>query len=209
MAKEETMAMIHHVCFPTDIFEIPGVLNNDDMKEMMTYINNQYSVRNYDENWQLGYDLHTRPEFEKLAKFLITLNKDLIKKNGYDVKDIRISDMWANILKPNETHPPHTHSNNFLSGVYYLHAEKASALLVFDPVTERDVIRPRKKWDDKYNSSILQFQSIPNTAYIFPSWLKHYVPPNTSNSNRISISWNISLVGQVGEHHEFQSAEYK
>ena len=31
--------------------------------------------------------------------------------------------MWSNVLKPIETHPPHTHSNNFISGVYYVQAD--------------------------------------------------------------------------------------
>ena len=207
---EETMSMIHHVCFPTDIFEIPNVLNDVDMKAMLKYIENQYATaKDGHENWQTGPDLHTKPEFEKLVRFLITTNKDLIKGKGYDVEDIKISDMWANILKPKEAHSPHTHSNNYLSGVYYLYAEKASALVVFDPVSERDVIKPRMFREDIFNSAALMFHSIPNTAYIFPSWLRHYVPPNVSERNRISISWNIQLKGQVGEHHDFQSAEYK
>ena len=63
--------------------------------------------------------------------------------------------------------------------------------------------------EDIFNSAALMFHSIPNTAYIFPSWLRHYVPPNVSERNRISISWNIQLKGQVGEHHDFKSAEYK
>ena len=44
---------------------------------------------------------------------------------------------------------------------------------------------------------------------IFPSWLHHYVPPHTGETNRISISWNIQPIGQVGHHHQFQSAEFK
>ena len=28
--------------------------------------------------------------------------------------------MWSNVLKPGETHRPHTHSNNILSGVFYV-----------------------------------------------------------------------------------------
>jgi len=34
----------------------------------------------------------------------------------------------------------------------------------------------------------------------------HWVPVNKSTKNRISISWNIQIKGQIGEHHEFQSA---
>jgi len=36
----------------------------------------------------------------------------------------------------------------------------------------------------------------------------HWVDPNLSNNNRISISWNIQIKGQMGEHHDLQSAIY-
>ena len=52
--------------------------------------------------------------------------------NIYD--RIEITGMWANKLKVGESHPPHTHSNNFLSGVYYLEAgENTSNIQFFDP----------------------------------------------------------------------------
>ena len=39
--------------------------------------------------------------------------------------------MWANKLEKGDTHPPHTHSNNIFSGVYYL--EGGSEIQFFDP----------------------------------------------------------------------------
>ena len=33
-----------------------------------------------------------------------------------------------------------------------------------------------------------------------------WVQQNKSNNKRISIAWNMQVKGQVGEHHEFQSA---
>ena len=209
MAKEKHLEMTHHVCFPTDIYEIPDVLNRDDMKSMLVLINSWWEDRGYDDNWQTNPDLHTLPEFEKLTKFILNLNKDLIKRKGYDVEDIKISDMWANVLRPGETHPIHTHSNNLLSGVYYLYSNQKSGIVFMDPVLSRDVITPKKIRHDSSNSAMLVFKSRPNTAIIFPSWLHHYVPPHTGETNRISISWNIQPIGQVGHHHQFQSAEFK
>ena len=210
--------MIHHKCFAVDIFQVPDVLDKDIMQSMLLKINSLFQHRmdtdkqgktTAHNNWQTEHNLHTIPEFKKLSKFLIKLNTDLIRKKGYNVDSIRISDMWANVLRPGETHPIHTHSNNFLSGVYYLHSDEASSIIFADPVSARDVITPRKHENNTENSGMLVFKSIPNTAYIFPSWLKHYVPVHKGTMNRISISWNIQLVGQVGEHHEFQSAEFK
>ena len=41
--------------------------------------------------------------------------------------------MWANVLKNNEYHPMHTHSNNFLSGTYYLQSDQGASIVFHDP----------------------------------------------------------------------------
>jgi uncharacterized protein (TIGR02466 family) len=124
----------------------------------------------------------------------------------YYAEDIVITDMWANVLKPGEMHPPHTHSNNFLSGVWYLESDGGAGIFFKDPRGEADVIVPRKSVANIDNSSIVSFVSMTNRAIIFPAWFQHWVPINRSKKNRISISWNIQIKGQLGEHHEFQSA---
>ena len=68
--------------------------------------------------------------------------------------------------------------------------------------------RNRKKTKTNENSNLLSYISKQNRLIIFPSWLVHWVPINKSKRNRISISFNIQIKGQVGEQHEFQSAEY-
>jgi uncharacterized protein (TIGR02466 family) len=126
----------------------------------------------------------------------------------YYAEDIVITDMWANVLKPGEMHPPHTHSNNFLSGVWYLESDGSAGIFFKDPRGEADVFVPRKSVANTDNSSIVSFVSMTNRAIIFPSWFQHWVPINHSKKNRISISWNIQIKGQLGEHHEFQSASF-
>jgi hypothetical protein len=54
----------------------------------------------------------------------------------------------------------------------------------------------------------LRYASKQNRAIFFPSWLPHWVEQNKSKNNRISISWNIQVKGQVGEHYDFQSADF-
>ena len=106
--------------------------------------------------------------------------------------------------KNNNSHAPHTHSNNFLSGVYYLEAgENTSNIQFFDPRLQASVLQPRNN-SNRMNSSMLQFNSIKGFGYIFPSWLQHWVP--TTTEERISISWNIILRGDYGESGTLQNA---
>ena len=62
--------------------------------------------------------------------------------------EIEITNMWGNILRPQSqrTHAPHTHSNNFLSGVFYLKTSSdTSPIQFFDPRPQSNVLKPRKK----------------------------------------------------------------
>ena len=201
--------MEHHKLFPTNLF-IYDDFYKQDVGDMKKYISDLWNKRDYDNNWQThSADLQKQTEFAYFAKEIITANKTIISKvMKYYAEDIVITDMWANVLKPGEMHPPHTHSNNFLSGVWYLESDGGAGIFFKDPRGEADVIVPRKSVANIDNSSIVSFVSMTNRAIIFPSWFQHWVPINHSKKNRISISWNIQIKGQLGEHHEFQSASF-
>ena len=205
----------HQQIFPTNLFLIDHFIPMSTESErsvlynMKNYINDLWQKRDYDNNWQTkSADLHKNKEFEHFTKLVLKTGKDICNTLGYDVKDLIITDMWANVLKNTEHHPMHTHSNNFLSGTYYLQSDQGASIVFHDPRPAADVIVPRKKETNTLNASLLSYASKTNRAIIFPAWLMHWVPINKSTKNRISISWNIQLQGQLGEHHEFQSAQY-
>ena len=198
----------HQKLFSTHLFLYDDYYK-DSRSEMKKYISDLWANRKYDENWQTkSADLHKKKEFESFVKQLIQANKVILNTLKYDIEDIVITDMWANVIKFGEAHRPHTHSNNFLSGVWYLQSDGNAGIVFCDPRPASKVIVPRKKENILDNADIVQYASRTNRAIMFPSWLVHYVPINKSKNNRISISWNIQLKGQLGEHHEFQSANY-
>ena len=130
--------------------------------------------------------------------------KDYMKELKYEYDSLEITGMWANRLYDGDAHPPHTHSNNFLSGVYYLRATNNSApIQFFDPRAQATVLRPRNTptWE---NCSMVQFDAVDGMGYIFPAWLMHW-DPQTSDE-RISISWNILVRGNYGEPNTLQNA---
>jgi|TARA_R100000030_G_scaffold91291_2_gene76310 uncharacterized protein (TIGR02466 family) len=209
--------MDHQQIFSTNIFIIDefiiqkgkGSQGDIDIENMKKYISNLWAERDYDDNWQTkSADLHTKPEFKRFASLVKQYSKQICRTLDYDVEDIVITDMWANVLKTTEHHNVHTHSNNFLSGTYYLQSDQASSIVFHDPRPQADVIVPKKKKTTPLNSSLLSYASKTNRAIIFPSWLPHWVQQNKSANKRISIAWNIQVKGQVGEHHEFQSANF-
>jgi|TARA_Y100000766_G_C18792534_1_gene548950 uncharacterized protein (TIGR02466 family) len=205
--------MDHQKIFYTNLFVIddfiPTATNaeKERIEGMKKYISDLWSKRDYDDNWQTkSANLHKQKEFKFFADLIILTSKRIIEQLDYKVEDITITDMWANVLKDTEHHPMHTHSNNFLSGTYYLQSDQKASIVFHDPRPAADVIVPRKKETTLNNSSLLSYASKQNRAVIFPSWLPHWVQQNKSKTKRISIAWNIQIKGQVGEHHEFQSA---
>ena len=176
---------------------------------MKKYISDLWVNRDYDDRWQTkSADLHKQKEFKEFTELVISTSKEILDELKYDVEDIVITDMWATVLKSGENHPAHTHSNNFLSGVYYLHSTQGASLMFRDPRPAADVIMPRVKESIITNASLLSYTSKQNRAIFFPAWLPHWVQQNKSNNKRISIAWNIQVKGQVGEHHDFQSADF-
>jgi len=200
--------MEHQKIFPTNLFLVEEFYHSDT-NVMKKYIFDLWENRDYDNRWQTkSANLHKQKEFKEFTELVISTSKEILDKLKYDVEDIVITDMWANVLKSGENHPAHTHSNNFLSGVYYLHSSQGASIMFRDPRPAADVITPRKKETNVTNASLLRYASKQNRAIFFPSWLQHWVEPNKSTNNRISIAWNIQVKGQVGEHHEFQSANF-
>ena len=200
--------MDRHQVFATNIFVQDNFVFEETATQMKNYIQRLWQEREPGNNWQTDPDLHTKEEFKIFSDMVLEQSKEIIKILDYDVEDIAITDMWGNVLEKGEAHPPHTHSNNFLSGVYYLHSDKAAGIQFFDPRPSADVIVPRKTKKTHNNSNLLSFASKTNRAVFFPSWLNHWVPQNISKNKRISIAWNVQLKGQVGEHHEYQSANF-
>ncbi len=208
----------HQRIFPTHIFSCDNFYPYHD--ELLSVINKQYDndktyVLKIDgtkeklNNWQSKPDLHKSENFKQFAEYLIEANKEVIRdKLQYEFDDIRITDMWANHLKPGEYHPPHTHSNNVWSGVWYADAEQTSGICFADPKVQANVIVPSSK-SSVDNATVLQYTAKTNRIYLFPSWLYHWVPALQGNKTRTSVSWNIQLIGNVGKSTHFQSAFFE
>ena len=132
------------------------------------------------------------PAFTKLTEKVYEVSKHYVDKLHYEYENLEITSMWGNKLDEGGCHPPHNHSNNFLSGVYYLKASSdTSPIQFFDPRAQAKVLRPRRANQNMDNSVVWQVPTAEGTGVVFPSWLQHSTGKNCSNSLRISLSFNI------------------
>ena len=195
-----------HKCFPTLVHEFKLNLNHDKMIDYI-YSVEEETLAMSKTTRQSSTDLHKYQIFKPLVNELDVLHVDIIRNLEYKYDQIEITNMWSNRLDSGDAHPPHTHSNNFLSGVYYLQSSAdSSPIHFFDPRAQSSILVPRREKVNRYNSNMLSFIASQGTGLIFPSWLQHWVPPTQCKDGRISLSWNIILRGEYGEPGTFQNA---
>ena len=195
--------------FPTSVFSFRGTGVKDwDLKE---YFIKESSTSSNEGNWQGRADLHKDEMFFPLVDNIIKATKAATEGLKYDNNGksygYEITNMWGNILRKGQAHPPHTHSNNFWSGVYYITgSQKQSGIQFFDPRPQSQVLLPQKKEDNIDNGNLVSFPSAAGHGYVFPSWLVHWVPVQQDDELRISIAWNIVLRGEYGAEKDYQYA---
>jgi len=110
-----------------------------------------------------------------------------------------ITEMWTNIRKTNQPHPPHVHANNDYSGIYYI-----------DECTSTFFLDPRQQnltTDLGFNQPVRKIRGEPNKCVIFPSWLMHWVPNNDQPTDRKTISFNIKYRGKIGKPGSFTEVQ--
>ena len=191
-----------YAAFPTMVYKFKLELPTIDHLQMSKWIKRQKEAE--DQVVQTEGDLYKLSYFRPLVETAKQVSAEILQKLGYKYDKLEMTGMWGNYLRPGQTHPPHTHSNNILSGVYYIETEKGSSpIQFFDPRPVAHHMKPvnRPNWQ---NGSMLQFDSEQGTGLIFPSWLQHWVPE--TKDERISIAWNVIVRGEYGEPNTLQNA---
>ena len=111
-----------------------------------------------------------------------------------DGRDLKLEDIWINILPEGGTHASHIHPHSAISGTTYVAMpEGASALKLEDPRSAMMMAAPARLPDarDEMRSFIYVSPKV-GDVLLWESWLRHEVPLNTAEDDRISVSFNYS-----------------
>jgi uncharacterized protein (TIGR02466 family) len=111
-----------------------------------------------------------------------------------------LQNCWFNINYKNNYNRQHVHPGSFLSGVLYMKVPKNSGNIVFLDHS----FNIRTSYEENFRiqnelplnnvfSKEWKYTPTENLLLIFPSWLEHYVEPNMSDEERISIAFNIGV----------------
>ncbi len=122
------------------------------------------------------------------------LHKELGLSNFVDQM---VSEYWVNINLNEKISFPHSHPNRLFSAVYYAKADKDCGNLVFmnpNKVVCQNISDDCISEYNFFNASHWKITPEKNLLVIFPSWLEHYVMPNNSGADRISIAFNSRML---------------
>jgi uncharacterized protein (TIGR02466 family) len=123
---------------------------------------------------------------QHVAAFAEDLEFDL------DGRKLVLEDLWINILPEGGTHSSHLHPHSVISGTTYVAMpEGASALKLEDPRSARMMAAPaRKKNAREELKTFIYVKPDVGDVLLWESWLRHEVPMNMAEEERISVSFN-------------------
>lgn len=100
--------------------------------------------------------------------------------------------LWINILPPGGIHTGHIHPHSVISGTTYVAMpEGTSALKLEDPRLPFMMASPGRLADcpEELKQFVYVHPSV-GDVLLWESWLRHEVPMNMTEDNRISVSFN-------------------
>jgi uncharacterized protein (TIGR02466 family) len=134
------------------------------------------------------------PEFADLKRvvdrhvgaFADTVALDLGRKR------LRLDNLWINILAPGGVHTGHIHPHSVVSGTFYVEVPAgASAIRFEDPRLGLMMAAPLRRPDaDRGLRSFVPFAPRAGELLLWESWLRHEVPINEADKDRVSVSFN-------------------
>ena len=134
------------------------------------------------------------PIFADLIKVLDKHVAAFVKDLDFDLDDkkITLDSLWINILPQGGVHTSHIHPHSVISGTTYVNMPTDTSAIKFeDPRSAMMMAAPVRKKDarDEMRSFFYVAPDV-GDVLLWESWLRHEVPVNMAEDERISISLN-------------------
>jgi uncharacterized protein (TIGR02466 family) len=138
------------------------------------------------------------PEFAALVKVIDKHCLAYAKSLHWDLRGTKpiCDSLWVNVMPEGGSHTSHIHPNSVISGTYYVAVPEGAGPIVYeDPRLGFMMAAPPKKKKDlpQEFKSHVHFSPAVGTLMLWESWLRHEVPLNRAEGNRISVSFNYVL----------------
>ena len=134
------------------------------------------------------------PVFEGLVNALDAHVAAFAAELAFDLegRPLKLEDIWINILPEGGIHTGHIHPHSVISGTTYVTLPEGSASIKFeDPRLPMMMAAPgRVKDADEALKPFFYAKPRVGDVLLWESWLRHEVPMNMSEDDRVSVSFN-------------------
>ena len=156
---------------------------------------------NYGKRSANSYVLDEKP-LQPLRDHILGIIKDYAYNDlGYAYDAYKMTQSWLSYKLPGQHHTMHSHPNGLLSGVlYYGPSGESTPAIKFHTLKgglNVSYIKPRMRED--FNGDTFSVMFEPGMMILFPSFLHHSVPKNTTNTTRCSLAFNVVPTVGFGE----------
>ena len=186
-----------HNLFPTAVtyFDFGSKLTDLELK----FITEQETRNNDGNTTSLNNNLFESAELAEVARFCEESLQQYFKEVYAPKHDVipYITQSWANYTKKGQWHHKHEHPNSFISGVFYVQAQKDIDKIYFYKNGYQQIKLPTDNYN-LYNSDSWWLGVETGQLILFPSHLTHMVQTVQTDETRISISFNTFLKGYIG-----------
>ena len=189
--KEELLQI-----FPTPLLIVPYEESID--KELAFLKTISYREQKQNGNFRSDDSYLLRNEEFKNIKTFLSESVDKFTKNVLNSKQrLVITQCWANRNPKGSKHHEHVHPNSIISGVMYFQINEKLPPIQFAKSIQDGVKLDPIKYNH-VNAESFMLPCKPGELILFPSSLKHSVPINVGDEDRISVSFNTFSVDVLG-----------
>ena len=114
-----------------------------------------------------------------------------------DGRALKLEDLWINILPEGGTHSGHIHPHSVISGTTYVAMPDGASTIKFeDPRLPMMMAAPARVKDAREELRTFTYVApAVGDVLLWESFIRHEVPMNMSEEDRISVSFNYSWQG--------------
>ena len=102
---------------------------------------------------------------------------------------------WVNVSPTHAMNSPHDHPGSFWSGTYYVQVPEpddegdrlSGAIEFIDP---RGAIGSSARLETPFTRGKFTARPVPGTCLIWPGFMRHWVHPNRSSEDRVTVAFN-------------------
>ena len=189
--KEELLQI-----FPTPLLIVPYEQSID--KELSYLKTISYRKQQQNGNFRSDDSYLLRNEEFKDIKNFLKESMDKFTTNVLNTKQrLVITQCWANRNPKGSQHHEHVHPNSIISGVMYFQINEKLPPISFTK-DKQDGMKLNPEKYNHMNSETFMLPCKPGELILFPSSLRHSVPTNHGEEDRISVSFNTFCIDAIG-----------